>query len=70
MPRYNHLGPQGLGPMTGRRQGLCGKSSSEPFESMGRGRMNRYRQDLTLQEEKEILESRLKSITNALNRKE
>lgn len=70
MPRYNHLGPQGLGPMTGRRQGLCGKSSIEQNESYGRGRMNRNRQDYTLQEEKEILENRLKTINQALNRKE
>ncbi|MEA3503924.1 MAG: DUF5320 family protein [Bacteroidota bacterium] len=42
MPRFNRKGPEGEGPMTGRKQGKCsGNNITE--ESRGMGRRNRFR---------------------------
>ena len=35
MPRGNRMGPEGMGPMTGRRQGFCTGSIGPGFTSAG-----------------------------------
>ena len=59
MAGQDGTGPQGLGPMTGRRLGPCGCGMRRGF---GRGFGFRRQVTLTEAEEKKILEAELKEI--------
>lgn len=61
MPGYNGFGPQGLGPMTGRGVGQCGKGINRGF---GRCFNGGFANQLFLskEEQKKILEEELKAI--------
>ena len=46
MPGFDRTGPDGMGPMTGGRRGLCGSGNNRRFASSpgrGRGYRNIYR---------------------------
>jgi hypothetical protein len=44
MPGFDRTGPEGMGPMTGGRRGLCGSGTNRRFASWpGRGRGRGYR---------------------------
>lgn len=68
MPGYNHLGPEGMGPMTGRGMGECSKVSQRGSRNFGRNHMNGRRQNYSLQDEKAFLEDRLSKINKELNK--
>ncbi|HPD99760.1 MAG TPA: DUF5320 domain-containing protein [Bacillota bacterium] len=68
MPRRDGTGPNGYGPLTGRRMGNCSRRSSF---GMGYGRGMQYNSDLKqdLLKEKELLEQKLKDIDKILEEK-
>lgn len=67
MPRRDGTGPIGMGPMTGRGMGSCNTRDTRNF--WRRNNNAQYSQDdkTFLQNRKEMLESELKNINNALN---
>ncbi len=67
MPGYNHLGPEGNGPMTGRGRGTCAKSTNA-FQGRGQ-RLHRNRDSyISLETEKSLLEKRLSEINQELKK--
>jgi len=63
MPGQDGIGPQGLGPLTGRGLGPCGCGMRKGFgRGFGRGFGFRRQIILTKDEEKKILEAELKEI--------
>ena len=72
MPRRNGLGPQGMGPMTGRGMGFCGQKQPYYGRGMGRGYGRGFygsNQQLSkddLLSEKEMLEQRITAIKKEL----
>ena len=68
MPRRNGTGPNGYGPLTGRRMGLCARGLGY---GQGYGRFADplvHREEKSeLLREKELLEQRLKDIDKQLN---
>jgi len=71
MPRRDGTGPNGYGPLTGRRMGNCRANYGN---GNGMGYRNRYFQnaDLSKEEllrEKELLESRIKDIDKIVSDK-
>ena len=61
MPRFDGTGPQGLGPLTGRGLGSCGRGMRR---GVGRGFGYGYSEPvvLTPENEKKLLEAELKEI--------
>jgi hypothetical protein len=45
MPRGDGTGPNGMGPMTGRRGGFCARFGFLGFGNVGFGRRNRFNLD-------------------------
>lgn len=70
MPRRNGTGPNGYGPLTGKRMGFCARGLEY---GQGYGRFAEplaYREEKSeLLREKELLEQRLKDIDKQLNTK-
>lgn len=68
MPRRDGTGPNGYGPLTGRRMGNCSRRSGY---GMGYGRGMQYNSDSKqdLLKEKELLAQRLKDIDKILEEK-
>ncbi len=59
MPNFDGTGPRGLGPMTGRGLGPCGRGYRRGY---GFGRFYGFGRSLTKSEEKKLLEEELKEI--------
>jgi hypothetical protein len=57
MPGFDRTGPRGLGPMTGRGMGCCGRGMRR-----GYGRGYGYNAPITEKEEKEMLEEEIKAL--------
>lgn len=70
MPRRDGTGPNGYGPLTGRRMGVCGRGLGY---RQGYGRyaepLNYRENESDLLREKELLEQRLKDIDKHLSEK-
>ncbi|MBS4534031.1 DUF5320 domain-containing protein [Clostridium sp. D2Q-14] len=64
MPGRNGTGPSGEGPMTGRGFGVCGAGSFSRRPRLGLGR--RFGRYNSIEDEKAILETRLKEINQVL----
>ncbi len=63
MPGFDRTGPRGLGPMTGRGMGCCGRRMRG--RGYGRGLAQGggfYRAPITKKEEKEMLEEEIKAL--------
>ncbi|MBN2852549.1 MAG: DUF5320 domain-containing protein [Clostridia bacterium] len=74
MPRGDGTGPNGMGPLTGRKIGYCAGFNSPGYLNGGR-RIRRYRlfnqpmikKEQSLEEEIAILEERLKLLKKEVN---
>ncbi len=66
MPRLNGMGPQGLGPQTGRRMGQC--TTGERMNWCGRRMMGRgnFYSTLSVQDQLTALELEEKSLLNEI----
>lgn len=67
MPGFDRTGPRGLGPMTGRGMGCCGRGMRRGYGrgygfGAGYGRGYGYNAPITEKEEKEMLEEEIKAL--------
>ena len=68
MPRRDGTGPNGYGPLTGRRMGTCGRGLAAG-QGYGRNLSTYPEAKDDLKREKELLEQRLKDIDKKLEDK-
>ncbi len=68
MPRRDGTGPNGLGALTGRRMGSCGRGLSNGIGYGRNSQVYSYPKE-DLQREKELLEQRIKDIDKKIEEK-
>jgi hypothetical protein len=68
MPQFNHLGPEGIGPLTGRKMGNCKNQQSVDNNTRGRLHLHRhgFSSNYTIEDEKKNLENRLNNLNQII----